>query len=80
MQVGLSGPLRAAAGGEESINIEAETIRELLGRLQDRYPAMKQHMELGIAVSIDGTIYRDNWATKIPQGSEVYLLPRIAGG
>lgn len=80
MQVGLSGPLRAAADGEESISIEAETIRELLNRLQDRYPAMKQHMELGIAVSINGTIYRDNWSTKIPEDAEVYLLPRIAGG
>ena len=80
MQVGLSGPLRAAADGEESINIEAETIRELLERLIDRYPAMRQHVDIGIAVSIDGTIYRDNWATNIPQGAAVYLLPRIAGG
>jgi len=80
MQVGLSGPLRAAANGEASINIEAETIRELLNRLLERYPAMQQYMDIGIAVSIDGAIYRDNWATKIPEGSEVYLLPRIAGG
>ncbi len=80
MQVGLSGPLRAAANGEASINIEAETIRELLNRLLERYPAMKQHMEIGIAVSIDGAIYRDNWTTKIPEGADVYLLPRIAGG
>ncbi|MBO6557922.1 MAG: MoaD/ThiS family protein [Pseudomonadales bacterium] len=80
MQVGLSGPLRAAANGEASIHIEAETIRELLNRLLERYPAMKQHMEIGIAVSIDGAIYRDNWTTKIPEGADVYLLPRIAGG
>ncbi len=80
MQVGLSGPLRVAADGEESINIEAETIRELLTRLQERYPAMKQHMEIGIAVSINGMIYRDNWSTRIPADADVYLLPRIAGG
>lgn len=80
MQVGLSGPLRAAADGEEAVNIEADTIRELLNRLVDRYPAMQQHMQLGIAVSINGTIYRDNWSTSIPEGAEVYLLPRIAGG
>ena len=80
MQVGLSGPLRAAADGVEHIDIEAETIRELLNRLVDRYPAMAGHMDTGIAVAIDGTIYRDNGDVKIPSGAEVYLLPRIAGG
>lgn len=80
MEVGLSGPLRAAANGEASINIEAETIRELINRLLERYPAMQQHMDIGIAVSIDGAIYRDNWSTRIPEGSDVYLIPRIAGG
>ncbi len=80
MEVGLSGPLRVAADGEASINIEADTIRELLTRLLERYPAMQQHMDIGIAVSINGAIYRDNWTTRIPPDADVYLLPRIAGG
>ena len=80
MQVGLSGPLRPAAGGAEHIDIEAATIRELLNRLVDRFPAMAQHLDQGIAVAIDGTIYRDDGDVKIPAGSEVFLLPRIAGG
>jgi molybdopterin synthase sulfur carrier subunit len=80
MEVSISGPLREAADGLASIDIEASNIRQLLNRLIDRYPSMQAHMELGIAVSIDGTIYRDSWDTLIPEGSEVYLLPRIAGG
>ncbi len=80
MKVSLSGPLRKAAGDIDSFEMEAETIRELLQRLVDRYPMMQQHMELGIAVSINGTIYRDNHTVKIPKGAEVYLLPRIQGG
>lgn len=80
MEVQLSGPLRAAADGAEKIDIYAETIRELLTRLLDRYPQMEQHMDLGIAVAIDGTIYRDNGDVRIPEGAEVFLLPRIQGG
>ena len=80
MEVSLSGPLKDAVGGLASIEIEAETIRELLTRLLDRYPKLNAHMEEGIAVAINDTIYRDSWDTPIPKGSEVYLLPRIVGG
>lgn len=80
MQVSLSGPLRDAVDGLASVQIEASTIRELLTRMVDRYPKLESHLEEGIAVAIDGTIYRDSWETPIPEHSEVYLLPRIAGG
>jgi hypothetical protein len=46
----------------------------------ERYPAMQQHMDQGIAVAIDGTIYRDDHSVTIPAVAEVYLLPRIQGG
>ena len=80
MEVSLSGPLKDAVDGLDSVEIEAGTIRELLERLIDRYPRLQANMEEGIAVAINGTIYRDSWETSIPQDSEVYLLPRIAGG
>ena len=37
-------------------------------------------LDRGVAVSIDGQIYRDDWFRPIPPGSEVFLLPRMAGG
>lgn len=81
MLVSLSGPLRSAAGGADSLDIDAKTIRELLRKLVERYPAMDVHLqEEGIAVSIDGTMYRDDWQIEIPEGAEVFLLPRIQGG
>ena len=80
LQVSLSGSLRSALDGAEVIEIEAETIRELMTKIVERYPRMVQHLESGIAVAIDGEIYRDNWEVKIPAGSEVFLLPRIQGG
>lgn len=80
MQVSLSGKLRSGAGGASTIDIEASTIRELLTRLVERYPGMQVHLDEGIAVAINGDIYRDDWTQVIPAGADVVLIPRIKGG
>jgi molybdopterin converting factor small subunit len=80
LEVQLSGTLRDAANGAASINIEAATIRELLRKVVEQYPRMAEKLEAGIAVSIDGNIFRDNWGEAIPAQAEIFLLPRIPGG
>lgn len=80
LDVQLSGSLREAADGAASVSIEAATIRELLRKLAERYPRMQDRIDAGVAVSIDGEIYRDNWSEPIPDDAEVFLLPRIQGG
>ncbi len=79
-QVHVTGALRDALDGAASVMIEAASIRELLRKLVERHPRMQRHIDEGIAVSIDGDIYRDDWSQPIPAGAEVYLLPRIPGG
>jgi sulfur-carrier protein len=80
VQVELNGPLRSGAGGAASVDIEAANIRELLERLVERFPDMQAHLDQGIAVAINGEIFRDDWTRSIPPGAEVVLLPRIVGG
>lgn len=80
MRVELTGSLRDAVDGAASIEIEAATIRELLRKLVERYPRLNPFIEEGIAVSINGEIYRDQRETLIPGGAEVFLLPRVPGG
>ena len=80
MQVSVSGTLRSAVGGASTIDIEASTIRELLNRLLDRYPQMQANLDEGIAVAINGDIYRDDWSQGIPADADVVLIPRIKGG
>jgi len=41
---------------------------------------MQGRVDEGVAVSINGEIFRDNWGEEIPEGAEIYLLPRIRGG
>jgi len=80
LEVQLSSSLRDCVGGAATITIEAATIRELFRKLVERYPRLQSRVDEGIAVSVNGEIYRDDWNETIPQNAEVYLLPRIQGG
>ncbi len=80
MIIHLWGALRSFAGGASSVSVQAQTIRELFRVLTDQYPGMEPHIKRGVAVSINGQIYRDQWDTSLPQDGEVYLLPRVPGG
>ena len=79
-QVQLSASLREYADGAASVSIEARTVRELLRKLVERYPRMQRRVDEGVAVSINGEIFRDDSNEQIPDGAEVFLLPRIPGG
>ena len=78
--VELIAGLRDAVGGAKSVQVEGTNIRELLQNITREYPSLRQRIEQGVAVAIDGDIYRDDWDQQIPEGAEVVLLSRIAGG
>ena len=78
--VSLSSGFRDAVGGAASVEVEAATVRELLRLLLERYPEMERHYDEGVAVSINGEIYRDIRDLNIPSDAEVFLLPRLQGG
>ncbi len=78
--VQFTGAVRSAVGEVASMDIEATTIKELLRKLAERHPKLQPHIDEGIAVSINGQIYRDQQQTEIPAGAEVFLMPRVPGG
>lgn len=78
--VTLWGALAAAAEGKDKLDIDARDIRELFRKLSEQYPGLEPFIDRGIAVAVGGTIYRDTWSKELPQGAEIFLLPRIAGG
>ena len=80
VHVVLWGALKSASGGKDAVDVEARDIRQLFRKLEAEYPGMKPHIERGIAVSINGKIFRDSWDEALPANAEIYLLPRIAGG
>jgi molybdopterin converting factor small subunit len=80
LDIHLWGALRPYADGALSVSVNASTIRELFRVLSETYPGMEPHIKRGVAVSINGQIFRDQWDTKLPENSEIYLLPRVPGG
>jgi len=79
-EVELFGGLRDSVGGAQTVNVEGKTIAELLENLAKKHPRMQERINQGIAVAIDGVVYRDDWQQPIPEGAEVVLITRIAGG
>jgi sulfur-carrier protein len=80
VEVHLWGALRPVVGGAPSVFVDAKNIRELFRKLGEEYEGFEPHLKRGVAVSIDGKIYRDTWDTALPADAEIYLLPRIPGG
>lgn len=78
--VRLSGTLKAYAGGRETFEVAGGTVKELLAELGAQCPKLKPLLDQGVAVAIDGQIYRDAWFQPVKPDSEVYILPRLAGG
>ena len=80
VKVTFMSSLRPALGGAAALDMEAGTLRELMRKLVRKYPRLQQHIDEGIALAVNGEIYRDNWEVKIADGAEVYLMPRLQGG
>jgi molybdopterin converting factor small subunit len=80
VEVKLWGALSAATGGKQRLDMDAKDIRELFRKLAEDYPGVEPYLKQGIAVSIDGVLYRDNWSKELPENGEIFLLPRMAGG
>lgn len=80
LTVKANGSVRNALEGAASVEVTASTVRELMTRLAERYPELEREFEAGVAVAINGEVYRDEQDVTIPEDAEVFLLPRIPGG
>jgi len=80
MRVRLSSSLQLHGGPGSALEVTAGTIAELMTSLVDRYPEFQQLLDRGVAVSINGQIFRDDWTQPIPADAEIFLIPRIEGG
>ncbi len=80
VDVTLWSGLRPLADHQEVVHVEARTIRELLRKLAERYPGLRDPIRGQVAVAVDGVIFRDDWSQELPEDAEVMLIRRIPGG
>lgn len=81
--------LRASTDGARTVEVEGQTVGDVLGRLVDDHPAVKSqlfgddgtlHRFLNVYVNDDDVRYTGGLATAVAAGDEVTLLPAVAGG
>jgi len=80
VEVTLWAGLRPHADGQKTVTVEAGTVRELLRKLEARYPGLQEPFRNDVAVAVDGVIYRDDRSASLPEGAEVFLMRRLQGG
>ncbi len=79
-QVFFPSALRPFTGGVKRVEIEASDIRQLLRALEERFPGLRERIESGLAVAIDGEIISDPLLEEVASDSEIHFLPSISGG
>ena len=79
-RVVLVGNLAQLTGGVAEFRLSATSVKQLFSQLGELYPGIERHLEEGVAVAIDGTIYQDAYDAPLKADSEVWLIPKIGGG
>ena len=75
--VRLFGPAREAVGSGETEVEGAATVADLLAALAERYPALREMLEVS-AVAVNCEYARPD--RPLEQGDEIALIPPVSGG
>ena len=82
-------PLRAYTGKQESVELQAGTVREALSSLTTRYQELKKHLYaddgrlrsfVNVYVNDEDIRYLQKDETRLKEGDTVSIVPSIAGG
>ena len=72
--------------GADKVNVDGETVREVIDNLEESYPGFKARLCDGnrirknISLYIDGTISREGMRQPVKEDTEIHFLPAISGG
>ena len=81
--------MRPISGGASTVQVEGETLADVLANLDATHPGFKDRLfdESGdlrkfvnVFVADDDVRYLDGVATKVPSGETVSIIPAVAGG
>jgi len=80
VEVNLWSGLKRFTDGQDKIEIDGETIGQILTNLVKAYPELEATIEAGVSVAVDGRIMARDLTTKVGPDSEVFLLQQLKGG
>src|SRR5947209_20497797 len=81
--------LQRYAGGNEQIEVEAQTVEGALAGLSDKYPDLRKHLFtdagqlrqfVNVYVGSEDMRHLQGLSTPVKDGDELSIVPSIAGG
>jgi sulfur-carrier protein len=84
--VGIPSLLRSLTGGEKSVSVQGETVRQVIENLEKRYPGLQERLcdgeqlRPGIAVIVDGHTSTLKLRERVQASSEIHFVISISGG
>lgn len=78
--------IRRLTDGTETVEVEADSVREAIARLEELYPGVAERlcqdgeMKPGISVAVNGNVCSRGVLQKLTADDEVHFLPAIGGG
>lgn len=81
-------PLRTLTAGEEAVKVSGATVQEVIDNLEKNHPGMRDRLLddkgvrrfVNIYVGDEDIRFLDGLATKLESGTEISIVPAIAGG
>ena len=78
--------LQSLAAGVKQVDLDARNVRQIIERLEELYPGMKDRLvedgeiRPNLAIAIDGDVAIMGMLEKVEENSEVHFVPAIGGG
>ena len=78
--------LQSLTEGAKKVDCDARTVRQVIERLEELYPGIKDRLvedgaiRSNLAVAIDGDLAIMGMLEKVGENSEVHFVPAIGGG
>jgi molybdopterin synthase sulfur carrier subunit len=78
--------LQSMTGGTKEVEVKAANVRQIIDRLEELYPGIKDRLVEGgrirpnLSVAVDGEVARLGLLEKVGENSEVHFVPAIGGG
>lgn len=66
-------------GGNSEIEVAAADLRQMVAELDRRFPGMGEYVRTRMSIVVDSRVHHA-WTAPLEPETEVYLIPRIAGG
>jgi molybdopterin converting factor small subunit len=87
-QVRIPTPLRPHTGGHDTVDAAGATVGEVLGRLGEQYPALRERIFDGeelrrfvnVYVNTEDIRYLEDLTTPVVEKDEISIIPAVAGG